>query len=226
MLLATYTDSCPRDNHSHNRLIFVVSQAENMGLERIEPKPFECHCGKTLTPEALDEGDSTKKTWPDCKSWRNGGMRKCPDCEETPSLDREQHIRARGYEPRPKDEIRGITSKARQTALEKHEERCVSCNRKAQYVKRIIPPRYEGDRTPQNLAPLCNTHYDNHGHLFADILFPKEWNKIDGISWTDVATSLRDRHADRHPKFASRLNRLLDDAPFGDPYPYPNTPSH
>jgi hypothetical protein len=174
-------------------LVFVLANAESHGLTRIEPEPYTCECSAKLPPEKLDAGDEGKASWPNCKSWRDGGRKRCPDCGEYPSIDREQHIRARGYRPTPKDEIRQITAKQREDTLEKTEGQCLACADEAGYVVRMVPPRYGGSRELSNLAPLCEHHYEDYGHMFADILSPPEWYKIHGAEWRELATELRDQ---------------------------------
>ncbi|GAA1300232.1 hypothetical protein GCM10009647_015510 [Streptomyces sanglieri] len=199
----------------------MLLNAESHGLTRIQPEPYTCECGATLTPEVLDEGDESKASWPNCKSWRNGGQKKCPECDEYPSFDREQRIRARGYEPTPKDEIKNITQNQREEALEEHDRQCIACRDTAEYVKRMVPPRYGGSRELKNLAPLCAHHYEDVGHMFADLLQPAGWYQIHGISWREVAESMRDQYTDQGAdSFVETLDELLDRGQPENPYPY------
>jgi len=201
--------------------VFVLLNAESHGLTRIHPEPYTCKCGATLTPDLLDEGDESKASWPNCKSWRNGGRKKCPECDEYPSIDREQHIRARGYEPTPKDDIKNVTQYQREDALEEHDGQCIVCSDDAEYVKRVVPPRYGGTRELKNLAPLCDHHYEDFGHMFADLLQPAEWYQIHGISWREVAESMRDRYADQGvDSLVETLDELLERRQPDNPYPY------
>lgn len=208
-------------HHNKNHLVFVVVDAESHGLTRIPPEPFSCQCGVTLAPGVLDEGDESKSSWPNCKSWRDGGRKKCPECDEYPSIERDQHIRARGYQPTPKDDIKNITSKQREEALERTDGLCTLCENGGSYVIRVVPPRYGGNREPKNLAPLCEHHYTDYGHMFADLLQPEEWYQIKEFEWEGVASEFRDRYeAAGHDKFVSVLDELLERGQQENPYPY------
>lgn len=184
-------------NHHFNRkphLVFVLAGADSHGLTRIQPEYYTCNeCGTDLSPAALDRGDEAKKSWPDCKSWRNDGQKRCPECGTRPSIGRSQHIRARGYEPTPKDEIKQITSAQREEGLDRTDGDCLICDDSAEYVIRMVPPRYGGNRDISNLAPLCEHHYDDFGHMFADILEPAEWHKIQGVEWNDIAPEVKEQ---------------------------------
>ncbi|WP_313694251.1 hypothetical protein [Halorarum halobium] len=209
--------------HHHNRsnhLIFVLLKAEKHGLNRIEPEPYTCDCGTTLTPEVLDRGDESKASWPNCKSWSNGGKKKCPECDEYPSIDREQHIRARGYEPTPKSEIKSVTQSQREAALEKTDHTCVTCSSKAEYVKRMVPPRYGGSRDMVNLAPLCNEHYEDYGHMFVDVLYPEGWYQIHHLDWEEYVEALRDKYSSSNERLTEILDSLLEKGQPENPYPY------
>jgi len=126
MYIAALTEPGKRHHNRSNHLVFVLLNAESHGLTRIHPEPYTCECGATLTPDVLDEGDEAKASWPNCKSWRDGGRKKCPACDEYPSIDREQHIRARGYEPTPKDDIKTSHKISEKTHL-KNTMGSVSC---------------------------------------------------------------------------------------------------
>lgn len=209
----------PQTHDQH--LVFVLLNAESHGLNRIEPENYTCECGVDLKPKVLDEGDESKASWPNCKSWRNGGRKKCPECDEYPSISREQHIRARGYEPTAKDEIKSVTQNQREEALEESDRQCIVCGDEAEYVKRMVPPRYGGSREIKNLAPLCAHHYEDFGHKFADLLEPAEWHKIHDISWREVAESMRDRYANQGAdSFVEKLDELLEQGIPENPYPY------
>jgi hypothetical protein len=204
-----------------NHLVFVLLNAESHGLTRIPPEAFTCECGAELSPDVLDAGDESKASWPNCKSWRDGGKKKCPECDSYPSIRREQHIRARGYEPTPKDEIKRATQAQRSETLDRHDGQCLVCEQEAEYVKRMVPPRYGGTREQKNLAPLCQRHHEGFGHMFADILQPAEWYKIEGITWRTVATDLREQYADAGVETAvERLDEALSRGQPPNPYPY------
>ncbi len=128
MLIKAVTEPGKHHQNRSNHLIFVLLKAEKHGLNRIEPEPYSCECGATLTPDILDKGDETKTSWPNCKSWRDNGKKKCPECNEYPSIDREQHIRARGYEPTPKSEIKSVTQSQREAVLEQADHTCITCD--------------------------------------------------------------------------------------------------
>jgi len=226
MYVTTYFEE---GDHHHNRkphLVFVLANAESHGLSRIEPEPYTCDCGAELTPETLDTGDEGKVSWPNCKSWRNGGQKRCPECGEYPSIDREQHIRARGYRPTPKSEIKQITATQREDAMEKTDGQCLVCNEEASYVVRMVPPRYGGSRESENLAPLCDHHYEDYGHMFADIFVPPEWNKIHGAEWRPLATELRDQFdemgVDRVVETLDQVLAADKEQEWGDPFLYQN----
>lgn len=221
MYIASLTEPGNRHHNRTNHLVFVLLNAESHGLTRIQPEPYTCECGETLTAEVLDKGDESKSSWPNCKSWRDGGRKKCPACDEYPSIGREQHIRARGYEPTPKDDIKNVTQHQREEALEEHDGQCIACSNDAEYVKRMVPPRYGGSRELKNLAPLCDHHYEDFGHMFADLLQPAEWYQIHSISWREVAESMRDQYADQGAgSFVETLDELLDRGQPENPYPY------
>lgn len=214
-------------NHHFNRdkhLVFVLAHAESHGLSRIESEWYTCECGTELTHEKLDAGDEGKTSWPDCKSWRDGGRKRCPECGEYPSIDREQHIRARGYRPTPKDDINRVTPKQREGAMEKTDGRCLACDDEASYVVRMVPPRYGGSRDLVNLAPLCDHHYDDYGRMFADIFAPPEWNKIHGANWRDLATKIRTQFEDLGvDSMVDQLDQVLDadeETDWVDPFLY------
>jgi len=95
------------------------------------------------------------------------------------------------------------------------------CSDDAEYVKRVVPPRYGGTRELKNLAPLCDHHYEDFGHMFADLLQPAEWYQIHSISWREVAESMRDRYADQGvDSLVETLDELLERRQPDNPYPY------
>lgn len=221
MLIATLEEPGQHHHNRANHLVFVLLNAEAHGLTRIPPEPYTCDCGAALTPEVLDEGDKSKQSWPNCKSWRKGGKKKCPECDEYPSIGREQYIRARGYEPQPKDDIKNITTNQREEALDRYDGRCVNCGEETSYVKRAVPPRYGGTRDTENLAPLCDHHHDDYGHKFADLFKPAEWYKIHGISWRDVAEEMRDDFEEGgNDLVAEGIDELLQHGEPENPFPY------
>ncbi|MFD1643845.1 hypothetical protein [Halohasta litorea] len=220
MLINTLVEPGRHHGNRSNHLVFVLLKAEKHGLNRIEPEPYTCECGIILTPEVLDRGDESKNSWPNCKSWRDGGKKKCPECDEYPSIDREQHIRARGYEPTPKSQIKSVTQSQREAALEETDHTCITCNSKAEYVKRMVPPRYGGSRDVVNLAPLCNKHYKKYGHMFADVLHPEEWHQIHHLDWEGYVEALRDKYANGSNRLVNILDSLLDEGQPENPYPY------
>ena len=221
MLLGTKVQPGNRHFDRTNHLVFVLFNAELHGIERIKPQPYTCECGATLTPDVLDEGDESKTSWPNCKSWRDGGKKKCPKCDEYPSIGRDQHIRARGYEPVPKDNIKDLTQAQRENAIEQAEGECIACDESAAYVVRMVPPRYGGRREPENLAPLCNRHYNDFGQMFADILVPYEWHLVKDISWREGAEYFRDSFfEDGFEEIAGHLDELLERGMPDNPYPY------
>lgn len=220
MLINTLIEPGKHHHNHSNHLVFVLIDAEKHGVNRIDPEPYTCECGADLTPEVLDRGDESKTSWPNCKSWRDGGKKKCPECDEYPSLSREQYIRARGYEPTPKSEIRSITSSQREAALEDADNTCVACDTEASYVKRMVPPRRGGNREVVNLAPLCDEHYDNYGHKFADVLQPTEWYRIHGIDWAEYVETLRGKFAGSNETLVDVLDSLLEEGQPDNPYFY------
>jgi hypothetical protein len=221
MYLTTLAE--PGENHFNrvNHLVFVIINAESHGLTRITPETYTCECGEDLTPEVLDEGDKSKTSWPNCKSWRTSGREKCPFCDNYPSIGREQHIRARGYEPTPKNDIKSTTKKQRERAIENQDGECRLCNSSASYVKRIVPPRYGGNREQVNLVTLCEHHYSDFGHQFVDLFFPEEWYKIEDISWREEAERIRKKYAEDGVDSLTRtLDDLLEKGQPKNPYPY------
>lgn len=222
MLINTLVEPGKHHFDREDHLIFVLLQAEKHGLNRIEPEPYTCECGNTLSPEELDRGDESKASWPNCKSWRDGGKKKCPECDEYPPISREQHIRARGYEATPKSEIRSITQSQREAALEEADRKCVSCDSEAKYVTRIVPPRYGGSREQVNLAPLCSHHYEDYGHMFVDILHPEEWYQVKEISWREYAEVFRDKFGSGKSgdRIVEVIDDLLEEGQPENPYPY------
>ena len=224
MYVTTYFEEGEHHHDRDDHLVFVLADAEAHGLTRITPEPYSCECGAELTPEKLDIGDEGKTSWPNCKSWRAGGRKRCPECSEYPSISREQHIRARGYRPTPKSDIKQVTSKQREEAMEKTEGRCLICGEEATYVVRMVPPRYGGSRDSVNLAPLCEHHYKDYGHMFADILVPPEWYKIHGANWRDLATEIRNQFDQMGvDSMVDALNQRLaadEDQDWGNPFLY------
>ena len=224
MYVTTYFEEGEHHHDRDKHLVFVLANAESHGVSRIQPELYSCDCGEELSPEKLDAGDEEKASWPDCKSWRDGGRKRCPECGEYPSIGREQHIRARGYQPTPKSEIKQVTSNQREEALGKTDGQCMVCGESAAYVVRMVPPRYGGSRDLENLAPLCDHHYEDYGHMFADILVPPEWAKIHGVDWTEIATELRGQFDEMGVEsMVDTLDNLLDkhdDRDLGNPFPY------
>ena len=221
MFVSAWEQPGNRHHDRTNHLVFILLNSEAHGINRVRPEPYTCECGIDLTPERLDEGDESKSSWPNCKSWREGGKEKCPICDEYPSIGREQRIRARGYEPTPKDDIKGVTPAQRSEAIERQNGRCLLCDSEAEYVVRMVPPRYGGTRDLVNLAGLCDHHYSDYGHMFADILFPVEWYKVEIASWEDVAGELRDQFAEAgREQLAEELDRLLQKGKPENPFPY------
>lgn len=214
MLLSTFTEP------SHGgTLVFVLINAEKHGLERIEPQPLECDCGHILTAHELDRGDQTKSA--SSSSWREGGRKKCPECVEYPSLEREDYLRAQGFVPTPQSEIRSITPNQRAMALDEADNTCVRCGSEADYVKRIVPPRYDGSRDQVNLAPLCGEHYENYGHMFVDLLVPYDWHRLHDTSFMQYSEIFIEKFGDRFPeKLISKLIDLRKRGEPENPYPY------
>lgn len=221
MLLNTLVEPGRHHHDKENHLIFVLLNAENHGLNRVEPEPFTCECGAILTQEVLDRGDKSKMSWPNCKSWRDGGKKKCPECDEYPSIGRKQHFLARGYDATPKSKIRSITASQREDALESRNHTCVACSSKAEYVKRMVPPRYGGSRDLVNLATLCSKHYENFGHMFVDVLHPEEWYQIHEINWREYVEALKHKFDDSsNERLIQHLESLLERGRPENPYPY------
>lgn len=216
-----------RTHPPHKRhLVFLLVDAHQHGLKRIPPEPYTCECGVTLTPEVLDKGDESKASWPNCKSWREGGRKKCPECGQYPSIDREQHIKARGYEPTAKERIKQVTAAQRESALKQANGSCLLCDRDAEYVTRMVPPRYGGTRDVVNLAALCEHHYEDFGFKFVDILQPREWHKTDGIEPDRILRDLRNQLSgveDGRKQLVEIIDNQLDKGIPRDPFPYLNT---
>lgn len=221
MLLDAFVEPGRHHHNRENHLVFVLLNAGKHGLNRVEPEPYTCDCGATLTPEVLDRGDESKTSWPNCKSWRNGGKKKCPVCDEYPSIGREQHFRAKGYEATPKSEIKSVTSTQRESALEESDHTCVACSSKAEYVKRIIPPRYGGSRDTLNLAPLCDQHFEGYGHMFVDVLHPEEWYQVHELDWREYVEALRTKfEGGANEQLIQLLAKLLEKGQSENPYSY------
>lgn len=210
MLLSTYEE--PTTSHSHhNHLVFILLDAEAHGLQRTTPKPYVCDCGNELTPLELDWGDRDKTSWPNCKSWRDGGKKRCPDCNEYFSMNREQAARPLGYKVQPKSEYDTITDTARTKAKNRYGNTCLVCDNNVDAVHRIVPPRYYGIADAKNLAPLCNHHHQHYGHKFVDIYHPHEWHEIDGLDWESYVTNLRDNYATQNSENAQQVASLCED---------------
>lgn len=85
----------------------------------------------------------------------------------------------------------------------------------------MVSPRYGSSCELKNLASLCDHHYEGFGHMFADLLQPAEWYQIRGISWREVAGSMRDQYAEQKAdSFVETLDELLDRGQPENPYPY------
>lgn len=204
MLLNVLSKSNPR----HTLLVFIILDAESHGLRRIEPEPYECECGHILTPFELDLGDRRKQSWPDCKSWRGEGQKRCPECEERVSVDRHQRAQALGYESLAQDEYNDITDGARDTAFNRTNGTCIACDQSAEAVHRIVPPMFGGSGDPVNLAPVCSDHRHRSGHRFVDILAPWEWEDVSGLDWEEYVADLCNEYSERDSETAKRIVEL------------------
>lgn len=213
-----------KSNPGHTLLVFVLLNAESHGLRRIEPEPYDCECGNILTPFELDLGDRRKQSWPDCKSWRDDGQKRCPECGERVSTDKQQHAHALGYESFDQDEYDDITDEARQTAFDKTDGTCIACGQPAEAIHRIVPPMFGGSGDPVNLAPVCSDHRHQTGHRFVDVLAPWEWENFSELDWEEYVTELRDDYSESDSDAAERIvelcEGLLEDERPPNPRPY------
>ena len=102
---------------------------------------------------------------------------------------------------------------------------CVACDEDAEFVKRIVPPRYGGNDEMENLAALCEHHHEDFSHDFVDLLVPYEWHRVEGAEWRETALEVKEQlqNADSHPAIVSKLEGLLDQGQSGNPYPYIST---
>ena len=208
MLLGTYKQSGGRH---HDHLVFIILNAEGHGLRRTEHEYYQCDCGNLLSPQELDLGDRQKQSWPDCKSWREGGQKWCPECGERFSMSQEQWVRPRGYEVVPDDEYDNITDETREVVFDQHNGECIACDQPADAVHRIVPPRYGGSGDPTNLVPVCDEHRHRRGHVFLDILMPWEWEDVSGLDWESYVERLRDQYSDDDSTAANRIVSLCED---------------
>lgn len=208
----------------HTLLVFVVLDAESHGLQRIEPEPYDCECGNVLTPFELDLGDRRKQSWPECKSWRGDGQKRCPECRERVSTDKQQHAHALGYESFEEDDYEDITDEAREAAFDKTDGTCIACGQEAESVHRIVPPMFGGSGDPVNLAPVCSDHQHHTGHRFVDVIAPWEWESHSGLDWEEYVTELRERFDatddDAAEQIVGLCDRLLEDERPPNPRPY------
>jgi hypothetical protein len=88
----------------------------------------------------------------------------------------------------------------------------------------MVPPRYGGSRATENLAPLCDHHYDDYGHMFVDLFFPPDWAKIHGADWKQVAKELKGQFeevgADSMVHSLDELLNKRENSDPGNPFPY------
>ena len=208
MLLGTLKQS---GRHQHNRLIFIILNAESHGLRRTEPQYYECDCGNELSPGELELGDRRKKSWPDCMSARHGGQKHCPVCGKRVAVSAEERARAKGYELIPEAKYDDITDDAREAAFDRYDRACIACDHPPDAVHRIVPPRYGGSGEPMNLVPLCETHRDRRGHQFLDVMMPWEWEEITAVDWESYVEDLRDQYAAEDSQAAERIVELCED---------------
>lgn len=220
MLLEVRGSSQPRNT----LLVFVVLDAESHGLRRVEPEPYDCECGNVMTPFELDLGDRMKQSWPDCKSWRGDGQKRCPECRQRVSTDKQQHAHALGYESFDQDDYEDITDEARETAFEKTDGTCIACGQEAEAVHRIVPPMFGGSGDPMNLAPVCSDHQHRKGHRFVDVMAPWEWESHSGLDREEYVTELREKFSATDGEAAEQIvdfcDRLLEDERPPNPRPY------
>lgn len=206
MLLGTYKQA----GGHHNHLVFIIIGAESHGLRLTEHRPYKCDCGNLLTPGELDLGDRQKQSWPNCKSWRNGGQKWCPECGTRFSMSQEQWVRPRGYETIPDTEYDDITDKSRDVVFDQYGGECIACDQPADAVHRIVPPRYGGSGDPTNLVPVCDEHRHRRGHMFLDIMMPWEWEDV-ALEWESYVERLRDEYSGGETKTAERIVGLCED---------------
>lgn len=205
---------------ARHEVIFIIGQAEaEHGLRRTEVRPYTCDCGCELTPERLDEGDRQKTSWPNCKSWRDGGNKRCPSCNSKFHMPpREQMGRTFGYEVRPKDDYSdSVTDARKRRAREEYGETCLLCESADDlgYVK-IVPQKFYGTADPPNLVPFCTEHKPRH-HVFLDISYPGKWARFrNRVKWESYVADLREQYADEGhegTKFVDHLDALLEKGP-------------
>ncbi len=217
-----HTLHTPNEKHE---VIFIIGKAHEHGLKRTDVRPYTCECGCELTPERLDEGDREKTSWPNCKSWRDGGNKRCPECDSRFHMPpREQMGRTFGYEVRPKDDYSdSVTDARKRRACEKYGESCLLCEESGNlgFVK-IVPQKFYGIADPPNLVPFCSKHKPRH-HVFLDIAHPGKWMRFEQIDWEEYVTKFREdtiASGGEGSDFVEFLDSLLErgQRPPDDPY--------
>lgn len=194
-------------------LVFIIGKAEEHGLQRTEVRPYTCECGCELTPERLDEGDREKASWPNCKSWREGGNKRCPECDSPFRMPpREQMGRTFGYETRPKDDYSdSLTDARKRRAREEYGESCLLCDETSDlgYV-RIVPKKFYGTADPPNLVPFCSEHKPDHP-VFLDIAHPGKWLRFEEfVDWESYVSELREDMVESDVEDESGFVQFLD----------------
>lgn len=205
-----------QDKHE---VLFILVNAGNHGLQRTEVQPYTCDCGCDLTPERLDEGDRQKSSWPSCKSWRDGGNKRCPDCNSQFAMPpHEQMGRTLGYEVRPEGDYSDSKTDARKRrAQEQYGSSCFLCDSEELHYTKAVPHKFYGIADPPNLIPFCPEHQPGH-HTFLDVQNPGKWRRFDQISWRDYLQNYRSNT--ESTKLREMITSLLDDgqSPPKDPY--------
>lgn len=203
------------DTHEMLDIAFIISNAEEHGLRRTDPQHYSCECGCELTPARLDEGDREKASWPNCKSWRNGGRKRCPECNSRFMPPREQYGRQLGYAVRSKDDYSDKVTEARKRrAIEQYGDTCAICREPGEEFHHIVPHRFYGIGDPPNLIPICEKHHRRGRTTFLNIEDPAKWHRFEGLSWENYLknaiqtfTKMEKENSD---EWASSLTELLE----------------
>ena len=212
--------------NGHHEVVFIIGQADEHGLKRTDVQSYTCDCGCELTPERLDEGDRMKTSWPSCKSWRDGGNKRCPECNSKFHMPpREQMGRTFGYETRPKDDYSDSATDARKRrAREEYGKSCLLCNSEDDlgYVK-IVSHKFYGVADPPNLVPFCADHKPKH-HVFLDISYPGKWMRFRNlVNWESYVSDLREQYVEaghEGTEFVNHLDTLIEHGPVPPRDPY------
>ena len=208
MLIDAFRETPSHTHGSAQNIVYLLLGAESHGLERVKPEPFTCECGITLTKDKME-------------SRPNKMGATCSECGANLRPSAEERARAEGYAYVPSNERKRVTTKQREKALKAFDNSCVTGEGEASYVKRMVPPKYGGNRQVENLVALCNHHYEEFDHKFVDLLYPPEFYKVAGGIWRDCAMAFRSSlDSQEAPGLQDHLTQLLEQGQPDNPYPY------